>query len=787
MKMNASSARRAGWPRKTCASAVAAALVVATLPMGDAFAQSGAARFRGEPVTLNFVNADIEGVARAMSAILRQQFIVDPRVRGTITLYSEQPLTPREAYFNFLAALRGLGFTVVEVNGIFKVVPEADAKLQTGTVAVGEPGRRGDQVMTQIFRLNHENANNLVPVLRPLISPNNTINANPGNNTLVITDYADNLQRIGKIIAAMDVPASGDVEVIPLRYAVASDIAPLIQRLSEGGSGGVVAVPGAQGAATLAAPAILVDTRSNSLIVRSPNPSRMASLRALVAKLDMPPQGSAASGNIWVVHLKNADATKLAAVLRAAFGAATGNSGGGGGGSLSNAGATSTQTSLGANNAAAAGNTSSAAATPITPSAGPSTGGFIQADPSTNSLIITAPEPLYRQVRTMIDQLDERRAQVYIESLIVEVTGDNAADFGFQWQGLLATSSRNNAVVGGTNFGTTGNLLNITQATLGAGLAAGGTTGATGSTAGGLSLGEGLNIGLVHNFFGTYGLAAIARLLQSQTNTNIASTPNLVTLDNEEAKIVVGSNVPFVTGQFTNTGTALSNPFQTIERKDVGITLRIRPQIGENGTIRMTIFQESSSLSNQVAPGTSNAGPSTNKRSIESNVVVDDGQIIVLGGLIEDRYTDNKSKVPLLGDIPYVGALFRSESRTKTRTNLMVFLRPVVMRDAETTNKLSLDRYEQIRGFQKEMQPTPSVLVPINESPVIPPMRRVDEAGRPLAAPQSSPGTTKPLPVLPQGEADPRPQGETTPVPVVVPVIVPAAPAASAPASAAGG
>jgi general secretion pathway protein D len=765
------------WPRKTGATAVAAALVVASVPMPPAFAQTAsAARFRGEPVTLNFVNADIEGVARAMSAILRQQFIVDPRVRGNITLYSEEPLTPREAYFNFLAALRGLGFTVVEVNGLYKVVPEADAKLQTGTVDVGAAGRRGDQILTQIFRLNHENANNLVPVLRPLISPNNTINANPGNNTLVITDYADNLQRIGKIIAAMDTPAAGDVEVIPLKYAVAADIAPMIQRLSDGG-GAQVAVPGAAGAAALSAPQILVDGRSNSLIVRSPNPARMASIRSLVAKLDVAPQGAATTGNIWVVHLKNADATKLATVLRAAFGAGTSGAGGGGG---SSAGTSSTPTqTLAANPAGTAGtaNTTSAAAAPITPSAGPSTGGFIQADPSTNSLIITAPEPLYRQVRTMIDQLDERRAQVYIESLIVEVTGDNAADFGFQWQGLLASNNQNNALVGGTNFGTTGNLLAITQATLGGGTVnpttGGGTT--TPSTSG-LSLGEGLNIGLIHNFYGTLGLAAIARLLQSQTNTNIASTPNLVTLDNEEAKIVVGSNVPFVTGQFTNTGVATTSPFQTIERKDVGITLRIRPQIGENGTIRMTIFQEASSLSQQVAPGTSNAGPSTNKRSIESNVVVDDGQIIVLGGLIEDRYTDNKSKVPLLGDIPYLGALFRSESRTKTRTNLMVFLRPVVMRDADTTNRISLDRYEQIRSFQREMQPNPSVLVPINESPVIAPIRPSGDTS-PISAPQSSPGTTKPVPKQPADAT----------VPVVVPVIVPSAVPASAPASAPGG
>ncbi|HEX4233339.1 MAG TPA: type II secretion system secretin GspD [Caldimonas sp.] len=790
MTMQRTCASRATWLRKSGATAVAAALVVGSLPMPGAVAQTtpSAARFRGEPVTLNFVNADIEGVARAMSAILRQQFIVDPRVRGTITLYSEQPLTPREAYFNFLAALRGLGFTVVEVNGLFKVVPEADAKLQTGTVSVGEPGRRGDQIMTQIFRLDHENANNLVPVLRPLISPNNTINANPGNNTLVITDYADNLQRIGKIIAAMDTPASGDVEVIPLKYAVASDVAPLIQRLGEGGIGGQAPVPGAAAAGALATPTILVDGRSNSLIVRSPNPAKMASIRSLIAKLDLPPQGSATTGNIWVVHLKNADSTKLATVLRAAFSAtgSGGGGGGGGGGSPGAAGGTSTSTqNLGANPAGTTGTggLSSAATTPITPSAGPSTGGFIQADPATNSLIITAPEPLYRQVRLMIDQLDERRAQVYIESLIVEVTGDNAADFGFQWQGLLAAPNNQNAIVAGTNFGTTGNLLAITQAALAPSV---NPTTTTGSTTSGISLGEGLNIGLLHNYFGTIGLAAIARMLQSQANTNIASTPNLVTLDNEEAKIVVGSNVPFVTGQFTNTGgTAISNPFQTIERKDVGITLRIRPQIGENGTIRMTIFQEASSLSDQVAPGTSNAGPSTNKRSIESNVVVDDGQIIVLGGLIEDRYSENKSKVPLLGDIPYLGALFRSESRTKTRTNLMVFLRPVVMRDAETANRISLDRYEQIRGFQREMQPTPSVLVPINDSPVIAPLRHVEQGTGQLSAPQTSPGTAKPLGVQPQVETAPA-------APVVVPVIVPAAPAASAvapapPASSPGG
>ncbi|CAG0944337.1 partial Putative secretin GspD, partial [Gammaproteobacteria bacterium] len=407
-------------PRRLATRGLAGLLSLALLAAPLAQAQSPNTRARGEPpVTLNFVNADIEGVTRAMAAILKQQFVVDPRVKGSITLYSEEPLTPREAYLNFLAALRGLGFTVVESGGIYKVVPEADAKLQAGTVSVGDVGRRGDQVITQIFKLNHESANNMVPVLRPLISPNNTINANPGNNSLVITDYADNLQRIAKIIAAMDTPAAGDVEVITLQHAVASDIAAMVQRLTDPGGGGPV-VPGL---ASVGAASILVEPRSNSLLVRAPNPARMAAIRSLVAKLDQPISGNSSLGNIWVVYLKNADAVKLAAVLRAAY------TGGG-----SSTATTSTTSTTPAGNIAQttqstqSGPGASAQATaPLSQSASPSTGGFVQADPSTNSLIITAPEPMYRQLRAMIDQLDSRRAQIYIESMIVEVSGDNAA------------------------------------------------------------------------------------------------------------------------------------------------------------------------------------------------------------------------------------------------------------------------------------------------------------------------------------------------------------------------
>lgn len=702
-------------PRTALPAAVLAALL-AWSSVAPAAAQSINPRSRA-PVTVNFVNADVEAVSRAFAAMIERPIVVDPRVRGQITVYSEQPQSIREAFNSYQSALRGLGFAVVESGGVLKVVPEADAKLQAGTVAVGEVPIRGDTVITQIFPLRYENPNNLIAVLRPLISANNTINASPGSNALVITDYAENLQRIARMIAALDMPAGTDVEVIPLQHAVAADLAPLVQRLSEGGGAAVVpgAVPGLGGAATT----VIADSRSNALLVRAANPARMAQIRATIARLDRPANLVGPGGGMWVVYLRNADAVKLAAVVRAAFSALGGGSGGGAAGASPAPSAAAAPATPGG---------ASPATAPVTASAGPSTGGFIQADPATNSLVITAPEPLYRQVRALIDQLDSRRAQVYIESMIVEVSGGDAADFGFQWLGLLGQSGDKWGLAGGQNFSNPGgpSIVDINVA-------------ARGGNA--VSIGQGLNIGLLRDFNGSIGLAAIARMLQTQANTNIVSTPNLMTLDNEEAKIVVGENVPFITGQFTSTGSggggSAVNPFQTIERKDVGITLRIRPQIGENGAIRMTIFQEQSSVKSDTAAGTTNAGPSTTKRSIEGTVTIDDGQILVLGGLIEDRFITNKSKVPLLGDMPLVGGLFRSESRERRRTNLMVFLRPIVLRDADGANRFSLDRYEQLRTRQGQAQPAPSVVLPINEAPTLPsnpkpPMPTVGpEAGAP--------------------------------------------------------
>ncbi|MBL8348591.1 MAG: type II secretion system secretin GspD [Rubrivivax sp.] len=656
---------------------------------------------RAATVTVNFVSADIEAVTRAFAAMLERPIVVDPRVRGQITVYSEQPQTIAQAYASYQSALRGLGFAVVENSGLLKVVPEADAKLQAGTVSVGAVPARGEQIITQIFPLRYENPNNLVAVLRPLITANNTINANPGSNSLIITDYADNLQRLSRIIAALDQAPGTDVEIIPLQHAVAADLAPLVQRLSDGGGSGVPGVPAAAGGG---ATTVIADSRANALIVRAPNASRLAQVKANIERLDRPTTLVGAGGGMWVVHLKNADAVKLATVVRAAFsalGGAAGSTTGGGGASAAPVN-TAAPVPAGATQATA----------PVSASAGPSTGGFIQADPSTNSLIITAPEPLYKQVRALIDQLDTRRAQVYIESMIVEVDGGDAVDLGFQWQGLLGQSGDKWGVATGTNYGSQGNIIGITGAA------------AAGNAATAVAqLGQGLNVALLRNYGGVYSLAGILRALQSQTTTNVVSTPNLITLDNEEAKIVVGENVPFITGQFTQTGGATTNPFQTIERKDVGITLRIRPQIGENGAIRMVIFQEQSSVKGDVAAGTSNAGPSTTKRSIEGTVTVDDGQILVLGGLIEDRFETTRSKVPLLGDIPVLGSLFRSESRTRKRTNLMVFLRPVVMRDADASTRFSADRYDQMRTLQRQAQPPQSAVMPINEGPVVGPAK----------------------------------------------------------------
>ena len=700
-----------------------------------ALAQTAAAKRPGAPVTLNFANAEIEAVARAMANITGRTVVVDPRVKGTLTLNTDSPVSPTAAYNQFLAALRMQGYTVVQSAGIDKVVPEADAKLQSGVVNAGPATSSSNQIVTQIFRLNFENANNLVPVLRPLISPNNTINVNPGTNSLVITDYADNVQRMARIIAALDISSAANIEVFPLKHALASELAPLVLRLADPGAP-ATAVGGQADAAHRIS--LLAEPRSNSLILRTANAAQTALVKSLIEKLDRPDAaGNGDSGNIYVVYLKNADATKLAVTLRAAIAG---------------------ESRLGATSVTPTGITPTATSS-TGGTAQPSTGGQIQADPATNSLIITAPEPQYRQLRAVIDKLDARRAQVFVESLIAEVNASKAAEFGIQWQGAIGQVGNANIGLLGTNFGTGGNnIVNLS------------------TQAGGAVLpGKGLNVGVANQNSGIYVLGFLARMLETSGDGNVLSTPNLLTLDNEEAKIVIGQNVPFVTGQYTNTGstTGTVNPFQTIERKDVGLTLRVKPQVSENGTIKMTIYQEVSSVDKTES---NTAGLITNKRSIETNVLVQDGGIVVLGGLLQDEYTGNQEKVPGLADIPLLGGLFRSEARSRKKTNLMVFLRPVIMRDAAASDALAVSRYDMMRSTQSAAQPTPSVMLPINENAQLPPLPA------PGAATPAQPATQPPS--QSQAPSAPAPASSTVMPEQTAPVASPAAPAASAPAAA---
>lgn len=618
---------------------------------------------------LNFVGADIESVVKAIGHFTGNTFIIDPRVKGQINLVSEKPLTKDQAFKLLASSLRLQGYAIVTADGYTKVVPEADAKLQAGPTQ--NEAVRGDQIATQIYRLNYESANNIVTVLRPLISPNNTINANPGNNSIVITDYADNLKRLSKIIGALDVPANNDLEVVQIKYAIASDIATLVSRLTDSNQSG----SGDSGRMVL-----LADPRTNSVLVKAPSAARANLVKSLIDKLDQP---TALPGNVHVVYLKNAEAVKLAQTLRSILSSdsalpTSGNTNS----SLSPAGAVNSAlasgTSAGAGgsglptsslNNASSGNQSSSAG-----------GGFIQADAATNTLIITASESVYRNMRGVIDQLDARRAQVYVEALIVEISPKNALDFGIQW--MAATGDKNSSyrVAGGTAFSTAGdNLYNLAKANA--------------ATAGSLLPSNGLSVGLFKQIGNQLGLGALAHAIASDNSNNVLSIPTLLTLDNEEAKIVVGENVPFITGSFTQTGTAGANPFQTIDRKDVGIKLTIKPQISEGGTVKLAIYQE---VSKVTASGTS--GPTTSQRSISTNVLVDDGDIIALGGLIDNTTTGGIEKIPLLGDIPFLGNLFKYQTKTIDKKNLMVFIRPTVIRTAEQANKVSLDRYDYLKA-----------------------------------------------------------------------------------------
>ena len=630
-------------------------------------------------VDINLVGADIESAIKAIGHYTGVTFIIDPRVKGQINLVSETPLTKDQAFKLLTSTLRLQGYSVVTADGYSKVVPESDAKLQPGPTQTAHADRneaaKGDQVVTQIYKLNYESSANIVTILRPLISPNNTINGNPGNNTVVITDYADNLKRLNKIIAALDVPATTDMDVIQVKNAIASDLAAMVSKVIDTG-----------GSADPIKPVLLADPRSNSILLRASSVAKANQIKSLIAKLDQP---TTQPGNVHVVYLKNAEAEKLAQTLRSIVtGDTSGSKSGNSTSSLSNVGSTANNTNSPVSASGTGGNSTSSmpsfsnSSTSNSSGGGGGAAGYIQADAATNTLIITASEPVYRNLRAVIDQLDARRAQVYVEALIVEISADKASELGVQWMGLSGDSTSNYRVGGGTSFSTKGNNL--------ISLAAGNAT-----TTGSVLPGNGLSLGIFKQINGKLGLGALAHVLQTDGNANVLSIPNLLTLDNEEANIIVGKNVPLITGQFTTaaSGTAGVNPFQTIDRKNVGLKLKVKPQISEGGTVKLAIYQEVSSVDDT----TNAAGIILKERSISTNVLVDDGQIIALGGLIEDSTTDGVEKVPGLGDLPLLGNLFKYQSTKRGKTNLMVFLRPTVIRNAEQGSNVSVDRYDYMR------------------------------------------------------------------------------------------
>ena len=715
---------------------------------------------QGQRTTLNFNEADLQGVVRALAQFTGRNFVVDPRVRGQLTLVSDTPVDADTAYSMLLGALRMQGFAVIDVDGVSRVVPEADAKLQGGPVVSSDQAARGGELVTRVFPLRYESATALVPILRPMVAPNNTIAAHAGNNTLVITDYADNLDRVAEVISRIDTPTAINTDVIPIEYGVALDVAALAQQLLQASTGGDQSTQSTT---------IVADPRSNAVLVRASTPERLKLARDLIRRIDSP---ESRAGNLHVVYLRNAQATHLAEVLRGALtgqggsgSSATGDSmldstldGGGNASPLQGAFASNASTNNSASGTGTGASGGLGASMPdfregnqqaVAFSAG---GATVQADPTTNTLIISAPDPLYRSLREVIDLLDQRRAQVLIESLIVEVNAEDAAEIGVQWMtGADSINNGGTSFFGGTNLGGTGigtNLAN-SRTTIDA-------------------LGSGLNLGVVKGTVDVLGtqllnLGVLARAMQRQGGVNILSTPNLMTLDNEQASIIVGRTVPFVTGSYTTTGDGASNPFQTVQREDVGLTLRIRPQISEGGTVKLSLYQEVSSI-DPSSSLLSSGNIITRKRALETSVLVDDGQIIVLGGLLEDTVDDSTSSVPLLGDIPILGNLFKYQSRSRQKTNLMVFLRPHIVRTAQDGASLTLDRYNYMRAAQAGLPVRASWLVPGATTAKLPEVQRDPESGLldlrnfnrdapPPEAPQpqAAPAPMRPEPLDPLG------------------------------------
>ncbi|MEN9461218.1 MAG: hypothetical protein RIS84_1238 [Pseudomonadota bacterium] len=627
-------------------------------------------------VTLNFKDMDINLLVETVSEVTKKTFIVDPRVKANVTVVSAKPMNSDEVYQVFLSILSVNGFTAVPSGNVIKILPDNIAKSENSPVLGERESARGDELVTQIVQLGHVSAAQLIPLLRPLIPQQGHLVAYPANNTLIVSDKADNVARLLKVIHRIDQASNDATEVIMLGHASAAEIARLINTLEQKNSAAAAAGGGANTASVVA------DERTNSVLISGDKNSRLR-LRALIAHLDTPLKSV---GNTQVIYLRYAHAKDLVTVLK---------------------GISDTVSDGGATSPPAAG------ATP--PTSTPSGNKdkiktTIQADENTNSLIITAAPDVLRSLQSVIKQLDIRRAQVLVEAVIAEVSNDTARDLGVQW--LLGGGSSSLTPIGVSNLTAAGTGI-VDLASAAYNLNKNGS-----STATLPSLGNGGMLGLGRVSGGAFNFGVLIKALASDTESNILSTPSLLTLDNQSAEIIVGQNVPFVTGQYSSTGSAtgVATPFQTIQRQDVGLKLKVKPQINQGDSVKLDIEQEVSSLTRSSV---ATADIVTNKRTIKTSVIIEDKSMVVLGGLIDEDLEQTIQKVPVLGDLPFIGSLFRSQNTKKVKRNLMVFLHPVIVRDAATEQLVTQEKYGYMRIKQLEQKADGQSLLPKDVTPVM--------------------------------------------------------------------
>lgn len=614
----------------------------------------------GATITPNYREADLRQIVEAVSAITSKDFIIDPRVNAKVTMISANPLTPEAFYQAFLSVLDVHGYVAVQAGDMIKILPDAGARQY----AAGPP-ETAEDLVTQVVELDNVNAAQLVPVLRPLIPQYGHLASPPGTNILIISDRAANMRRILDIIRRIDVPSDDDVEVIRLEHATAAEVVRVLTSLTQ--------APRPDGMPVMLSMA--ADPRTNSILIGGEQAERLR-LRALIAHLDTPLEDG---GSTQVRYLRYANAEELAAKLQEQV------------------------TSMQARAAAAQG---------AAPGAGAGQQASVWADVQTNALVMNAPPEIMRELMTIIDKLDIRREQVLVEAIIVEVTADKTSDLGVTW---AVDGTNDNNAIGVTRFTNGGpGIVDLGSAIGGGGENVDPTR----------LIGDGITLGIGRISDTGTSFAAILRALQSDANTNIISTPSIVTTDNEEASLNVGQEVPFLTGSFSNTGSTggVINPFQTIQREQIGTKLTITPQISEGNALILDISQEISS----IAPSAQGAVDIvTNQRTIDTTVIVEDGDILVLGGLIEDTLRESNQRVPLLGSIPLLGNLFRARTTDKVKTNLLVFIRPRILRNSAQAAIETESKYNYIRDMQRSTAPRHGSQVPLMPGarrPTLPPL-----------------------------------------------------------------